>query len=129
MEVVRPVGVLRVKVEIRTYPKDDESFRSLVVASLRRFDRVRHLAAIPARLDGLLETEFPYARSRYQDPLASSSGMPVLYVFRDGALVRPTDAGEGDGRDVGRQLTEAPAQTPTSAYAAAAATDGSGTAA
>jgi hypothetical protein len=86
-EVVRPVGVLRTQVEIRTYPRDDEAFQHLVLEQLRRFDRIRHAAAIPARLEGLLQERYPRARSRYQDPLASTVGMPLLYVFRDGGLL------------------------------------------
>ena len=94
-EVVRPLGVLRTRVEIRTYPREDEAFLRLVLEQLRRFDRVRHAAAIPGRLEILLQAEYPRARSRYQDPLASSSGMPLLYVFRDGSLL--TDGEEADG--------------------------------
>ena len=86
-EVVRPVGVLRTQVEIRTYPRDDEAFQHLVLEQLRRFDRIRHAAAIPARLEALLQEQYPRARSRYQDPLASTAGMPLLYVFRDGGLL------------------------------------------
>jgi hypothetical protein len=86
-EVVRPVGVLRTRVEIRTYPRDDEAFQRLVLEQLRRFDRVRHAAAIPARLETLLQERYPRARSRYQDPLAASALMPLLYVFRDGGLL------------------------------------------
>ena len=86
-ELVRPVGVLRTQVEIRTYPRDDEAFQHLVLEQLRRFDRIRHAAAIPARLEALLQEQYPRARSRYQDPLASTAGMPLLYVFRDGGLL------------------------------------------
>ena len=86
-EVVRPVGVLRTRVEIRTYPRDDEAFQHLVLEQLRRFDRIRHAAAIPARLEALLQERYPRARSRYQDPLASTAEMPLLYVFRDGGLL------------------------------------------
>jgi hypothetical protein len=86
-EVVRPVGVLRTRVEIRTYPRDDEAFQRLVLEQLRRFDRVRHATAIPARLEQLLRERYPHARSRYQDPLASTAGMPLLYVFRDGGVL------------------------------------------
>lgn len=86
-EVVRPVGVLRTRVEIRTYPKDDEAFQRLVLEHLRRFDRVRHAAAIPARLESLLRERYPHARSRYQDPLAATVDTPLLYVFRDGGLL------------------------------------------
>ena len=86
-ELVRPVGVLRTQVEIRTYPRDDEAFQHLVLEQLRRFDRIRHAAAIPARLETLLQEQYPRARSRYQDPLASTAGMPLLYVFRDGGLL------------------------------------------
>jgi hypothetical protein len=86
-DVVRPVGVLRTQVEIRTYPRDDEAFQHLVLEQLRRFDRIRHAAAIPARLETLLHEQYPRARSRYQDPLASTAGMPLLYVFRDGGLL------------------------------------------
>ena len=85
--VVRPVGVLRTKVEIRTYPRDDEAFQRLVLEQLRRFDRLRHAAAIPARLENLLQERYPRVRSRYQDPLASAQGMPLLYVFRDGGVI------------------------------------------
>jgi hypothetical protein len=90
-EVVRPLGVLRTRVEIRTYPREDEAFLRLVLEQLRRFDRVRHAAAIPGRLEVLLQGEYPRARSRYQDPLASSTGMPLLYVFRDGSLFTDTE--------------------------------------
>ena len=76
-DVVRPVGVLRTQVEIRTYPRDDEAFQHLVLEQLRRFDRIRHAAAIPARLEVLLQDRYPRARSRYQDPLASTAGMPL----------------------------------------------------
>ena len=86
-ELVRPVGVLRTQVEIRTYPRDDEAFQHLVLEQLRRFDRIRHAAAIPARLEALLQEQYPRARSRYQDPLASTAGTPLLYVFRDGGLL------------------------------------------
>jgi hypothetical protein len=86
-ELVRPVGVLRTQVAIRTYPKDDEAFQRLVLEQLRRFDRIRHAAAIPARLEALLQERYPRARSRYQDPLASTAGMPLLYVFRDGGVL------------------------------------------
>jgi hypothetical protein len=86
-ELVRPLGVLRTRVEIRTYPRDDEAFVALVLEQLRRFDRVRHAAAIPGRLEILLQAYYPRAKSRYQDPLASSTGMPLLYVFRDGSLL------------------------------------------
>ena len=86
-EVFRPVGVLRTRVEIRTYPRDDEAFQRLVLEQLRRFDRVRHAAAIPARLETLLHEWYPRARSRYQDPLAASAGIPLLYVFRDGGVL------------------------------------------
>jgi hypothetical protein len=86
-EVIRPVGVLRTQVEIRTYPRDDEAFQLLVLEQLRRFDRIRHAAAIPARLEALLQERYPRARSRYQDPLASTAGIPLLYVFRDGGLL------------------------------------------
>jgi len=86
-EVFRPVGVLRTRVEIRTYPRDDEAFQRLVLEQLRRFDRVRHAAAIPARLETLLRERYPRARSRYQDPLAASAGIPLLYVFRDGGVL------------------------------------------
>ena len=92
-EVVRPVGVLRTQIEIRTYPRDDEAFQHLVLEQLRRFDRVRHAAAIPARLEIVLREWYPRARSRYQDPLASTAGIPLLYVFRDGGLL---GADEGD---------------------------------
>ena len=92
-EVVRPVGVLRTRVEIRTYPRDDEAFQRLVLEQLRRFDRVRHAAAIPARLETLLQEQYPRARSRYQDPLAATASIPLLYVFRDGCLI---GAVEGD---------------------------------
>jgi hypothetical protein len=90
-EVVRPVGVLRTRVEIRTYPRDDEAFQHLVLEQLRRFDRVRHAAAIPARLESLLQDRYPRARSRYQDPLAATAGIPLLYVFRDGCLLGADD--------------------------------------
>ena|SRR5215203_1476635 len=86
-ELVRPVGVLRTQVEIRTYPRDDEAFQHTVLEQLRRFDRIRHAAAIPSRLEALLQERYPRARSRYQDPLASTAGMPLLYVFRDGGLL------------------------------------------
>lgn len=91
-EVVRPLGVLRTRVEIRTYPRDDEVFLALVLEQLRRFDRVRHAAAIPGRLEILLRAEYPRAKSRYQDPLASSTGTPLLYVFRDGSLINEDEA-------------------------------------
>jgi len=87
MEKTHPVGAIRVPMEIRTYPRDDEDFRSVVLLRLRRFDRVRDLKAIPGRLERLLGEDFPYARARYQDTLASTTGTPVLYAFRDGALV------------------------------------------
>jgi hypothetical protein len=93
-DVVRPVGVLRTRVEIRTYPRDDEAFRRLVLEQLRRFDRVRHAAAIPARLEVLLQQQYPRARSRYQDPLAASAGIPLLYVFRDGGALGAVDSAE-----------------------------------
>jgi hypothetical protein len=104
-QVVRPLGVLRTRVEIRTYPREDEGFQRLVLEQLRRFDRVRHAAAIPSRLEVLLQSEYPRARSRYQDPLASSSGTPLLYVFRDGSLL--SDADETD--DAGATAAEEPA--------------------
>jgi len=94
-EVVRPVGVLRTRVEIRTYPREDEAFERLVLDQLRRFDRVRHAAAIPGRLDVLLQAAYPRARSRYQDPLASSTGTPLLYVFRDGSLINEDELSDG----------------------------------
>ena len=95
-EVFRPVGVLRTRVEIRTYPRDDEAFQRLVLEQLRRFDRVRHAAAIPARLETLLRELYPRARSRYQDPLAATAAIPLLYVFRDGGLIG-ADGGDGTG--------------------------------
>jgi hypothetical protein len=104
-QVVRPLGVLRTRVEIRTYPREDEGFQRMVLEQLRRFDRVRHAAAIPSRLEVLLQSEYPRARSRYQDPLASSSGTPLLYVFRDGSLL--SDAHETD--DAGATAAEEPA--------------------
>jgi hypothetical protein len=85
-DIMRPLGADRVRVAIRTYPRDDDAFRQLVLARLGRFDRVRRLASIPERLEQLLTPDAPRARSRYQDPLASE-GVPVLYVFRDGGLV------------------------------------------
>jgi hypothetical protein len=87
LEQLHPVGAIRVPMEVRTYPRDDEEFRATVLIRLRRFDRVRDLKAIPGRLERLLGEEFPYARARYQDALASTSGTPVLYAFRDGGLV------------------------------------------
>ncbi len=93
-EVIRPVGVLRTRVEIRTYPRDDEAFQRLVLEQLRRFDRVRHATAIPARLELLLREWHPRARSRYQDPLASTAGTPLLYVFRDGGLLGADESAE-----------------------------------
>ena len=99
MDQLHPVGAVRVRMEIRTYPRDDEAFRAAVLGQLRRFDRVRDLAAIPARLERLLAEPFPHARSRYQDSLASTSGTPVLYVFRDGALVSGLPVQDGDVAD------------------------------
>ena len=98
-EVVRPVGVMRTRVEIRTYPRDDEAFQRLVLEQLRRFDRVRHVAAIPTRLEELLQERYPRARSRYQDPLAASAATPLLYVFRDGGLLGPDDPAASDAGD------------------------------
>ena len=101
-DVIRPVGVQRTKVEVRTYPRDDEAFQRLVLEQLRRFDRVRHAASIPERLETLLQERYPHARSRYQDPLASTAGMPLLYVFRDGSLIGADepDATGGEERPV-----------------------------
>lgn len=124
-EVVRPLGVLRTRVEIRCYPRDDEAFLRLVLEQLRRFDRVRHAAAIPARLEVLLQAEYPRARSRYQDPLASSNGMPLLYVFRDGSLVA-----EGQEADAaGATAAPEPAMAGASSTAAGVASVGTGSAA
>ena len=89
-DILQPLGADRTRVVVRTYPRDDDAFRQLVLARLRRFDRVRRVASIPARLEQLLATDAPRARSRYQDPLASEGGNPVLYVFRDGGLVAPS---------------------------------------
>jgi hypothetical protein len=119
-EVVRPVGVLRTRVEVRTYPREDEAFQHLVLDQLRRFDRVRHAAAIPARLEVLLQAQYPRARSRYQDPLASSSGMPLLYVFRDGSLINEDEAPEPEVPEVASaSMTGA----PTFAMRGASSTD------
>ncbi|HEX5826844.1 MAG TPA: hypothetical protein VFY23_04935 [Candidatus Limnocylindrales bacterium] len=87
-DILRPLGADRIGVVVRTYPRDDDAFRQLVLARLGRFDRVRRVASIPGRLEQLLAPDAPRARSRYQDPLASE-GVPVLYVFRDGTLVTP----------------------------------------
>ena len=105
-DVVRPVGVLRTQVEIRTYPRDDEAFQHLVLEQLRRFDRIRHAAAIPARLEALLQERYPRARSRYQDPLASTAAMPLLYVFRDGGLLAE------DGETTGHRPATRPEEQP-----------------
>lgn len=113
-EVVRPLGVLRTRVEIRTYPREDDGFQRLVLEQLRRFDRVRHAAAIPSRLEALLQVEYPRAKSRYQDPLASSSGMPLLYVFRDGSLLSESDAADGDA-DATPEQAMAGAMSPSGA--------------
>lgn len=96
LDLIRPVGAIRTPMEIRTYPRDDENFRAAVLERLRRFDRVRDLPAIPGRLERLLAESFPYARARYQDALASTSGTPVLYAFRDGALVAGMESRASD---------------------------------
>ena len=121
-ELVRPLGVLRTRVEIRTYPRDDEAFQQLVVEQLRRFDRVRHAAAIPGRLEVLLQAEYPRARCRFQDPLASSSGMPLLYAFRDGGLVSEDDATDG----VANAVSTTAGQATTAAGARSAETAAAG---
>ena len=131
-DVVRPLGVLRTRVEIRTYPRDDEVFLRLVLEQLRRFDRVRHAAAIPSRLEVLLQTEYPRARSRYQDPLASSSGMPLLYAFRDGTLLSEDESAAADAAAAsGAAATHAASATARAAQDASpvGAGQGSGTAA
>ena len=115
-ELVRPVGVLRTQVEIRTYPRDDEAFQHLVLEQLRRFDRIRHAAAIPARLEALLQERYPRARSRYQDPLASTAGMPLLYVFRDGGLLAE------ERETAGPRETAAPEEQPALAMSGGTST-------
>lgn len=112
-EVVRPLGVLRTRVEVRTYPREDDGFQRLVLEQLRRFDRVRHAAAIPSRLEVLLQAEYPRAKSRYQDPLASSSGMPLLYVFRDGSLLTESEAADGDADGATPEPAMAGAMSPS----------------
>ena len=112
-EVVRPVGVQRTRVEVRTYPRDDEAFQRLVLEQLRRFDRVRHAAAIPARLESLLQERYPRARSRYQDPLAATVATPLLYVFRDGGLL-----GDDDSAATGEEAEPAMAMSGGSTTAA-----------
>ncbi len=102
-EVVRPVGVMRARVQIRTYPRDDEAFERHVLEQLRRFDRVRHAGAIPARLELLLRERYPRARSRYQDPLAASDELPLLYVFRDGGVLGADD-GDQAGPEAAKEL-------------------------
>lgn len=124
-EVVRPLGVLRTRVEIRTYPRDDETFLRLVLDKLRRFDRVRHAAAIPSRLEALLQDEYPRVRSRYQDPLASSTGTPLLYVFRDGSLFGEAELAESDRSMSTEETGRMAAQTPDSGGVGVAQESGS----
>jgi hypothetical protein len=124
-EVVRPLGVLRTRVEIRTYPRDDEAFLRLVLEQLRRFDRVRHAAAIPSRLEVLLQDEYPRARSRYQDPLASSTGMPLLYVFRDGSLFTESELTQADRRTTTKDPARIGAQASESGGVGVAQESGS----
>src|SRR3954471_8447727 len=95
-EQLYPVGALRTRMEIRTYPRDDETFRAAILLAIRRFDRIRDMSAIPGRLERHVAEEFPYARARYQDALASTSGTPVMYAFRDGALVAALES-QSDG--------------------------------
>jgi len=95
-EQLYPVGALRTRMEIRTYPRDDETFRATVLVAIRRFDRIRDMSAIPGRLERHIAAEFPFARARYQDALASTTGTPVMYAFRDGALVAAME-GQSDG--------------------------------
>jgi hypothetical protein len=102
LEQLYPVGALRTRMEIRTYPRDDETFRAAVLLAIRRFDRIRDMSAIPGRLERHIAEEFPYARARYQDALASTSGTPVMYAFRDGALVAALETqGEASNRSEG----------------------------
>jgi hypothetical protein len=91
-EYIKPVGASRIPVVLRTYPKDDDAFRYRLEVSLAQLARVRDLRRVRDRLERLLALEFPAARVRFQDPLASDTGVPVLYAFRDGGLLNGDDA-------------------------------------
>ena len=115
-EPVRPVGALRTQVEIPRPQGTTRRSRHLVLEQLRRFDRIRHAAAIPARLEALLQERYPRARSRYQDPLASTAGMPLLYVFRDGGLLAE------ERETAGPRETAAPEEQPALAMSGGTST-------
>ena len=80
------IGVAGLDVEVRTFPPEDDAFRSLVADRLRRFHRTRVVDAIPGRLTELLRPAYPAARCVLQSPLAVVERR-VLYAYRDGTAV------------------------------------------
>jgi len=81
-------------VEVRTLPIGDDRFRAdaeaavgEVIETTGPMSRGRMDAVLP-EIVRVLRRNHPGAWARWQNPMASESGVPLLYVFRDAPLPR-----------------------------------------